>query len=105
MSRRDDFPSIILGILLLFGMHVAAVIIGSMVAIIANSLKLNNIAGLFIYGFVGLGLAQVLYVIPVVIWLKRRQSWGLMKGVIIGAVMTALLNGGCWLLIFSMYHR
>ncbi|MBD0345125.1 MAG: hypothetical protein ICV63_09955 [Coleofasciculus sp. Co-bin14] len=42
-------------------------------------------------------MTQFIYVIPVVLWLKRQQRWGLMKGIIIGAVLTALLNGGCWL--------
>ncbi len=50
-----------------------------------------------LYGSMGISITQLLYVIPVLIWLERRQKWGLMKGVIIGAVLTALLNGGCWL--------
>ncbi|MEQ9235604.1 MAG: hypothetical protein RIG66_16145 [Coleofasciculus sp. E2-BRE-01] len=35
---------------------------------------------------------QLLYVIPLIIWLKHRRKMGMMKGVIIGAVLTALLN-------------
>jgi hypothetical protein len=49
----------------------------------------------------GIGLLQLVYVIPVSLWLKQQGRFGLMKGVIIGAVITALLNGGCWLLLSS----
>lgn len=40
---------------------------------------------------------QLLYVIPLTIWLKRRGKVGMMKGVITGAVLTALVNGACYL--------
>jgi hypothetical protein len=44
----------------------------------------------------GICLYQLLYVLPAIIWLKRQQRWGLMKGIIIGAVITALLSGPCF---------
>lgn len=49
----------------------------------------------------GIGLGQWLYVIPVCIYLaiKRRFTW--LQGVIVGAILTVLLNGGCWV-IFSL---
>jgi hypothetical protein len=52
----------------------------------------------WIYAAYGFFLIQLLYVIPITLWLRRRQRIGMMKGVIIGAVITALLNGGCFLL-------
>ncbi len=42
---------------------------------------------------------QLLYVIPLTIWLKRWGKVGMMKGVIMGAVLTALVNGACYLLM------
>ncbi len=42
---------------------------------------------------------QLLYVLPLTIWLKRRGKIGMMKGGSIGAVITALLNGACYLAI------
>ncbi len=110
MSRRIEITGIILGILLLIGMHFAAFllicvivgIISIMPTPIGNSISKSYLwLTLIILPFIGIGLFQILYVIPVVLWLKRRQEWGLMKGVIIGAVLTALLNGGCWLLVYS----
>jgi hypothetical protein len=47
------------------------------------------------------GLTQLLYVIPRGIYLYRKKRWPRFKGVVIGAVIAALLNGGCWLLVYG----
>jgi hypothetical protein len=106
MSQRNEVRGIILGILLLIGMHFAAFlficVILVIISIIPTPLSNNYLwFPLIVVPYAGIGLFQILYVIPVVFWLKRRQKGGLMKGVIIGAVLTALLNGGCWLLVYS----
>jgi hypothetical protein len=51
------------------------------------------------YGFGGLGVLQLLYVVPRSLFLRRRQRWAKLKGVIAGAVVVALLNGGCWVFL------
>lgn len=91
--------AVILGIFLTLGMHIAAIII---CATLASLLPGEAVANIFVYSLAGIGIAQLFYVIPVIILLSRRRQWGLMKGVIIGAVITTLLNGGCWLLIASI---
>jgi hypothetical protein len=58
---------------------------------------LNLLVMFFIVTIPFIGLIQLVYVIPEVLRLKKQQRWGKMKGVIIGAVITALLNGSCWL--------
>jgi hypothetical protein len=58
---------------------------------------------LFIIGVwlaIGISIVQLIYGIPAMLWLRRRQQFALMKGVIIGTVITALLNGGCFLMVF-----
>ncbi len=45
----------------------------------------------------GFSLIQLVYVIPIILRLKRQGRWGMMKGVIIGGVLTDLLNGAGWL--------
>jgi hypothetical protein len=45
----------------------------------------------------GISLFQLIYVISAIFWLRQRQKFAFMKGVIIGAVITALLNGACYL--------
>lgn len=48
------------------------------------------------------GLTQFIYVIPREIYLYRKKRWPRFKGVLIGAAIVALLNGGCWLLIHQI---
>jgi hypothetical protein len=50
-----------------------------------------------LYGAMGFLFLQLFYVIPLTIWLSRRGKNGMMKGVMIGAVLTALFNGTCFL--------
>jgi len=45
-----------------------------------------------------IGIAQLVYVIPLGLWLRHKRRLVTMQGVIIGAVFTALLNGVCYLL-------
>ena len=112
MRQRNEAWEIIRGILLLIGMHFAAflaVILLLSPFIIFLALKTGSLSPIpqiireFFNIFISIiGLPQLIYVIPIVFWLKRRQRWGLMKGVIIGAILTALLNGGCFLWLFLM---
>jgi hypothetical protein len=43
-----------------------------------------------------IGLSQLIYIIPLAILLKQQRQKYWMQGVIIGACITALINGGCW---------
>lgn len=108
MQPRHEINEIILGIFLLLGMHIAGFIVIFFLLFllsIINSYIPSSIINYLISQyrfFIWLfspGLTQIIYVIPLVLRLKRQQRWGLMKGVIIGAVLTALLNGACWLSI------
>ncbi len=106
MSRRSEVFALELGILLVLGMHVAAIailwIIGYIASLFVNpSVFLGQVVAAAIFF---ISIFQLLYVIPVVFLLRRRQRWRLMKGVIIGAVITALLNGGCWLFVITQFR-
>jgi hypothetical protein len=46
----------------------------------------------WLFGAAGFLVWQLLYVIPLASWLKREHKDGMRKGVIIGAVLTALVN-------------
>lgn len=103
MSRRNEFKEVTLGIFLVFILHILAILI---VGFIANVIPLPpSINDLLLYALLGISLSQLVYVIPVIFWAKRRQKFALMKGVIIGAVITALLNGGCWLLLVLAFGK
>ena len=108
MARRNEFKRIIVGVILLFSGHVVAfyLLFGLLYLITITNIAISNpflnyltTDYRFLYLLGSPGLTQFVYVIPACYWLKRKGKIGVMKGVIIGAVITALLNGGCWLLI------
>lgn len=112
MTRRDEPLDLLRGIALLLGAHILAFIIGGLaiqlIFLIANVLpapfndSLTSFAALsMVSAIMGWGIFQLVYVIPLVIYLRRKRRYELMKGVIVGAVITALLNGGCWLLLIG----
>lgn len=101
MPQRNEIIGIFYGIMLLLGMDIIAIITIVKLGIVFSSI--NSSYGF--YAFVCLlmfSLTQLLYVIPVAVMLKRQQRWGMMKGVIIGAIITAFLNGGWLALIVLM---
>lgn len=108
MSQRNESAGIAAGFLLLLVIHALAfylllLLIGLLTRINSSfptsvgTYLTTQYRFLFILG--SPGLTQLIYVIPLVFLLRWQQRWGLMKGVIISAVLTALLNGGCWLLV------
>ncbi|AOY79365.1 hypothetical protein BJP36_04970 [Moorena producens JHB] len=103
MSQINPTRELLSGIFILFGIHIIAITIVIVVLWFINLIipsvgyQLNTFAAL---SLMGIGISQLIYVIPLIIRLKQQQRWEVMKGVIIGAVLTALLNGGCWLFIF-----
>jgi hypothetical protein len=46
------------------------------------------------------GVTQLIYVIPRGIYLYRQKRWPRFKGVVLGAVIAAFLNGGCWVFVY-----
>ena len=82
--NENELPSIISGIFQVFGWNILIMFVGITVPFI--------------------GIVQVLYVIPLVIHLNRKEKIGTMKGVIIGAIITIFLNGGCWLWILGYFN-
>jgi hypothetical protein len=109
MSQRNEIPQIFSGVFLVLGLHIFAITVLSLLAylievFVIKILPIKSFGLLWIYPVSGIGISQLLYVIPLIIRLKQRQEWGLMKGVIIGAVLTALLNGGCWLFLVGTFR-
>lgn len=88
---KNEFSRIIPGIILLLGLHIVVVVSLGILAYIVR--KFNTIlAADIILSLFYIGLLQLIYVIPVVILLKRKKREGKMKGVVIGAIITAFLN-------------
>jgi heme/copper-type cytochrome/quinol oxidase subunit 4 len=55
------------------------------------------------FAILGLGLTQLVYVVPRGIWLYRHGKASKLKGVIAAAILVMLLNGSCWLLLFGRF--
>jgi len=54
-----------------------------------------------LYAFFGIGFTQLIYVVPLCVWLGVQGRADTLKGVLIAALITLLLNGGCFLLFFA----
>ncbi len=108
MSRRNETRNIALGILLLIGMHLALLLLISLALFILSVIPTPFSSDYkwlpLVFIPFGIGISQLVYVIPVSLWLRQRRQFGLMKGVIIGAVITALLNGACWLVVVNPFR-
>ena len=102
MSEENEALEVLKGVLLLTGCNVAAgfLIFGVGLAV---GMQVGNYVFLNIWVIGGLGFLfwQLLWVIPLTLWLRKKGYIGMMKGVILGAVVTALLNGTCFLAFFA----
>ena len=83
----------------LFG---AILLLLSVIARATGVYFLQAVAG---YALFGIGLSQLLYAIPLVMHFRRRRRFNTVKGVVIGAVITVLLNGGCFLFVLWELSR
>jgi uncharacterized BrkB/YihY/UPF0761 family membrane protein len=97
-TEPNEIAEMLKGFLLLMSLHIlAGIVIFVLGYIIGLLMGGYSILTVWIIGTMGFLFWQLLYVIPLVLRLKRRRKIGMMKGVIIGAVLTALVNGACFL--------
>ena len=90
----NQVQQIILGSL---GVIIINIMISALGIYIALQTYMTGIFPVAVLIVAAIGIVQLLYVMPIIIWLRRRQQFALVKGVIIGAVITALVNGACYL--------
>ncbi|NEO76518.1 hypothetical protein [Moorena sp. SIO4G3] len=90
--------------------HKNPLVIGSLVVIFINLViaiicwiivqQSTGYDGLFYFFILSMiGIAQLVYVIPVLIVLRVLGRWELIKGMILGGLITGLLNLGAWFLM------
>ena len=104
MSNRNPNPrnhwlTIIGGILLVLSTNFILSFLGMyLFAFIADNSDLPLGTGYYplALGISAVWLYQLLYVIPLILSCKRQRKFSLMKGVIIGAVITGLVAGFCF---------
>jgi hypothetical protein len=94
MRSRNEILGIVGGI---FTALALSILVFSMFFYIGISL-----GGIFFFPVGGIGIFQLIYIVPYAIKLKREGKFTRMKGLIIGAVIVTLLNGACWLSFSSI---
>lgn len=98
MSRRNHDLGLLLGTFGTLGINILLFVLLFLYLPSNRYLSQGSLGLAFVFG---ISLYQLIYVIPLTIWLKRQQRWGTMKGVIIAAVVTALLTGPCFVLFLT----
>src|SRR5207253_8690351 len=53
------------------------------------------------FSLFALGVSQLIYIIPAIVIFQHKGRPGVVKGLIIGAALTLLLNATCAVLVFS----
>ncbi|MEM6449229.1 MAG: hypothetical protein AAF703_02840 [Cyanobacteria bacterium P01_D01_bin.105] len=107
MLSWREIRGIVAGILMLVVLHVLFVVIVTPIAteIFEPKSQGNYLRGLasFIFTTASLGLSQVVYALPLGLWFRRRRRFAVMKGIVIGAVITFLLSGACFVIFFGPF--
>lgn len=62
---------------------------------------LDSDSGTGLVLLVGIGAVQVLWLVPLLVLFRKRRR--LYVGLLVGAGVTLLLNGGCWALVGNAY--
>lgn len=107
MSHRNEWAGVLRGVLLLFVLHVVAILIIWLIGAVANAtfgsslVAIRTLNSVLLSAIAAIGITQLIYVIPLAVMLNRGHHYSVLKGVIIGAVLTALLNSGCFLWLWT----
>lgn len=101
-SEPNELIQIFGGFMLLMGLHCVA---GTLIFILGFAMGMMAggyaFLGIWVVGAMGFLFWQLLYVIPLIFRFRRRRRFAMMKGVIIGATLTALVNGACFVASFA----
>lgn len=101
-SEQNEITQLVAGFMLLMAFHsIAGVFIFVLGFIVGMIVGNYSFALVWIVGAMGFLFWQLLYVIPMLLRFRRRHKFGMMKGVIIGATLTALVNGACFVAAFA----
>ena len=102
MKYKQGRIDVLSGILLLFGGHILVLAVlwalAYLLATLFDSYMFHPVASVLLFA---IGLTQLLYAVPLYLRLQRRGHAEIAKGVVIGAVITFLLNGSCF--AFGLY--
>lgn len=100
MSQRNSALNVFLGIGATFVSHAVVLV---MLWILSMLFQSSTIGGIAFFSLFGIGIAQLVYILPLAIWLGRRGRSDTAKGLAIGAIITLLLNGSCFVIFWSNF--
>lgn len=100
MTQGNTGREIATGIFTLFLGHILFGAVLLLLSFIAQTTGVYSLQGLAAYAAIGISLSQLLYAVPLIIRFRRRRRFNTAKGVVIGALITIFLNGGCFVLLF-----
>jgi hypothetical protein len=99
---RRDRTDVLLGFLAVPVLHVVG-LFGLGVALGLGSFVIGDdvAGGIGMFALLCIGVAQVAWVGPFLLWTRRLGRPGLAQGALIAAAITFFLNAACWGLIFT----
>ena len=101
MSRHQSrFGSILAGCLVVLAVNCC--LWGISLLVVASGVgwfyyRAPNDGGISTFYLLYPGVAQLVYVVPALYFLAVREKGHLMQGILLGAILTGLINGGVWL--------
>lgn len=98
MSETEYRGSVMKGVGRALAYTLVACVVGGFWATVLPS----TVTGLLGVAALGIGLAQLIWVIPAVAYFRKRNEPETAKGIMIAAGIFALLNASCWGLFASM---
>ena len=104
MVRRNTASELATGI---FSLLLAHVLFGGVLFAlgwIAQGTNFYFLHPTIAYAAVAIGLSQLLYAIPLMVFFRRRRRFNAAKGTIICAAITALLNGSCFIFVVWLFN-
>jgi hypothetical protein len=93
--KKSHIGDAIAGIVTVFGIDIL---------IIFLSLLLNTVSPMFMSVVFGIGLIQLIYILPLLRWSIKRRIKGFSKGLLLGALAIATINLGCFLVVFKFFN-
>jgi hypothetical protein len=92
--KKSQIGDAIAGIVTVFGIDILIILLG---------LFLNTFSPVFMSVVFSIGLLQLIYLLPLLLWSVKRRVKGFSKGLLLGALTIAILNFGCFLVTFKFF--
>jgi hypothetical protein len=99
MSQKKEIKKAIEATIFILFLNFDAFLLASMAQFSAHVNK--RPLGLIDEVLLHIGLAQLVYIIPLIFWARYTRKWELLKGILAAAILTILINGSCGFLSFK----